>query len=77
MFCRALGIPEPHLSAREETNTGEKDLQRVGRQPGLARGGLEENPIVADRSHKAMWSDLACRQVSLLVRRGEELAADS
>lgn len=55
MFCRVLGIPEPHLSVREETNIGEKDQQRVGRQPGPARGSLEENPVVADLSHEAVW----------------------
>lgn len=38
MFCRILGIPKPYLSARAETNVGEVDLQRVGRQPG--RRGL-------------------------------------
>lgn len=85
MFWGVLGIPEPHPSAREESNAGEKGLQRVGGKPG--RRGL---PF----QHGAVWKrtargrsrsqgfvarpDLACRQVSLLVRGAAEgLAADS
>lgn len=70
MFCRVLGIPEPHLSAKEETNTGEIDLQRVGREvcpssPGTCGG---EPPCTRSQSQGCVvWPDWACRPVSLLV----------
>lgn len=84
MFYRVLGIPEPHLPARDETDVGEKGLQRVGKKPGW--GDL---PFQL----RAAWRRTPSPQVSVsglcgeagfglqtgvyMGKRGGELAMDS
>lgn len=68
MSYRVLGIPEPHLSARGEANTGETDLQRVGREVcrcGLGRCGREPPCGRSQSQGCAVWPSGARRLVSL------------
>lgn len=71
MFWRILGIPDPHLPTREETNIGEIDLM-VEICCSSARWFGEEPPE-ADFNHKAVCYGPICPADRSLLGRGQEL----